>query len=66
MEEQIEGMKKYILFAYNAYYPSGGLDDIEAEFDSLDQAVVFAKNMGACDCKYIIDRDTWEIVWNYD
>lgn len=31
-------MKKYLLFRYEMYYPSGGMHDFVQDFDSLDDA----------------------------
>ena len=28
-------MKRFLVFAYDDYYPSGGLADIQSEFDTL-------------------------------
>ena len=56
--------KKYILFKITHYYPSGGLGDIEGEFDTLEGAKEFAqKKLVWSDWVYIVDRDTWKVVW---
>jgi hypothetical protein len=31
-------MKRYLVFAYDQYYPAGGWGDFQAAFDSLDEA----------------------------
>lgn len=31
-------MEKFLLFAYDNYYPAGGLDDLFGVYDSFDQA----------------------------
>jgi hypothetical protein len=54
-------VKKFILFAFDKYYPCGGLSDISGSFETLDEAVAFE---GADPCRadfaYVVDRDTWE------
>ncbi len=32
-------MKRYLLFRGRDYYPSGGIDDLVADFDTLDESV---------------------------
>jgi hypothetical protein len=34
-------MKRFIFFAYDSYYPSGGCDDIKADFDTLEEAMAY-------------------------
>jgi hypothetical protein len=29
-------MKRYMVFAYDQYYPSGGMNDFKGDFDSLE------------------------------
>jgi hypothetical protein len=57
-------MKKYVLFQYDAYYPSGGLNDITGSFDTVEEAKQKAKE-DKTDHTIIVDRDTWEIVWSF-
>lgn len=35
--------KHYMVFAYDQYYPSGGLSDCEASFDDLEAAKTYAE-----------------------
>jgi len=35
--------KRYLLFAYDTYYPGGGLSDLKASFDTIDEAVEKAR-----------------------
>ena len=62
-EEVKHKYKKYILFQFDDYYPSGGLWDIKGSFDTIEEA----KDNWSCRPSYdqseIVDRDTWEIVW---
>ena len=46
-------MKRYLLFAYDEYYPSGGWYDFRGSFDSIEEAKKF------CDR---VNRDWAEIV----
>lgn len=54
--------KKYILFQYHQYYPGGGLGDITDSFDTLEEARTKAVEK-YYDYNEIVDRDTWEVVW---
>jgi hypothetical protein len=54
--------KKFILFQFHTYYPSGGLGDIQESFDSPDEAKECATR-SHYDNAYVVDRDTWEAVW---
>jgi hypothetical protein len=51
--------KKYIVFAYEQYYPSGGMGDIVGSFDTIEEARERGSDNDYCD---IVDRDTWEII----
>jgi hypothetical protein len=57
--------KKFIVFAWATYYPGGGLNDISASFDTLEEAKshAFAQHE---DFLRIVDRDTWEVVFSND
>lgn len=35
--------KRYLLFGYVDYYPSGGLNDLIASYDTIEEAVKVAK-----------------------
>ncbi len=56
-------MKKYIVFQYLLYYPSGGLSDMRESFDTMNEAIEHC-NDNLTDFNEIVDRDTWEIVWH--
>lgn len=56
-------MKKYMLFCYDQYYPTGGMGDFVASFDSLEDAILKAKERGD-DYREIYDRDTLQEVWS--
>lgn len=58
-----EEIKKFIIFAYNDYYPNGGLDDMKDSFDTLKEAIAEAKKeYKSMDFIEIVDKDTWKIV----
>lgn len=63
-------MKKYIVFAFDHYYPEGGLDDVVGDFNKLSNALELAEekrkeedgdSFSSCTA-YVVDRDTWEVV----
>ena len=53
--------KQYIVFAFDRYYPIGGLSDVIGDFDELEEAIDFSKKCGY-DYKEIVNRDTLEFV----
>jgi hypothetical protein len=57
--------KKYKVFQYDSYYPCGGIEDCYVEFDILEDAIEYIKS-NQYDYNYIIDRDTWETVFDLD
>lgn len=38
-------MKRYLVFAYDNYYPTGGWNDFNEDFDNLADAIVHADNL---------------------
>lgn len=38
-------MKRYLVFGYDQYYPSGGWNDFKADFDTQEDAEEFAKDL---------------------
>ena len=49
-------MKRYLVFAYASYYPEGGMNDWQGDFDSIREARLFMLK---------IIRD-WDIVEGFD
>ncbi|WP_312357282.1 hypothetical protein [Sphingobacterium multivorum] len=47
--------KRYLLFVYDKYYPSGGLFDLKESFDTLEEARDAAMK-SECDYKEVYDR----------
>ena len=41
MGSQIKKHKRFLLFAYDTYYPNGGICDLIESFDTIDEAVEF-------------------------
>ncbi len=56
-------LKRYLVFSGPNYYPAGGWDDFDADFDTLEEAV---KCANATDTLYnwaqVIDLETLEQV----
>jgi hypothetical protein len=52
-------MRKYVLFAYDEFYPRGGIADIHGDYDTVEEVVVEIAKDQLC-CYNIVDRDTWE------
>jgi hypothetical protein len=38
-------MKKYLLFIYSNYYPDGGLNDFEKDFDTIPEAEQYCRDI---------------------
>lgn len=55
-------MKRYLLFAYDDYYPSGGWNDFKGSFDSVEEA---KSNIGSYECGEIVDSQTEKEVTYY-
>jgi hypothetical protein len=57
MTDHIDLKKRYYVFGFDDYYPSGGLRDVQATFDKIKDALDFVyKEKGIADA-----RDRWEI-----
>lgn len=57
-------MKRYLVFSAECYYPSGGWNDFEADFDTLVEAADMTKiiNRGRFRETHIVDTDTGNIL----
>ncbi len=51
--------KRFLLFAFDCYYPTGGWNDFIGSYDSLDEASTAAKHCNY-DFKQIVDIETGE------
>lgn len=58
-------MNRYLLFTFDGYYPSGGWNDFQGSFDSIEEAVEFMQNLRD-DYAQIADIETNRIVESYD
>jgi hypothetical protein len=60
-------LKRYIVFAYEAYYPGGGWSDYKGSYDSCDEAFREADKFDIeyCGGIEIIDSETCEDVYVY-
>jgi len=56
---------RYFIFAYDRYYPTGGLSDIEYMNSDKNVSINIAKNLSN-DFVYVYDILTDEIVWEND
>lgn len=55
-------MKRFLVIAYDQYYPSGFPDEIRGSTDTIEEAMFKLSEM-EYDYKYIFDCDTREIVY---
>jgi hypothetical protein len=53
--------KPFWMFAGDWYYPSGGMDDYIAAFDSLEEAREYANTKLDADWYQVIDRETGQL-----
>lgn len=50
-------MKRYLVFIGDCYYPDGGMDDFEGDFDTLEEAKDFITE------KANKENFSWKITW---
>ena len=55
-------MKKYILFGFDLYYPSGGLNDKLDSYDSMEE-LMQSLTYHDYERYQIVDRDSWEVTY---
>jgi hypothetical protein len=54
-------LKRYILFTYDSYYPSGGLGDMVDKFDTIEEIYLFLCSKNSVVDNYdILDTHTGE------
>lgn len=60
-------MKRYLVFAYGAYYPGGGWSDYNKGFGFLQEAIDYADSIQAkySDGVEVIDLETEQDVYIY-
>lgn len=54
-------IKKYVVFGYNQYYPSGGMEDMIGSVDTKEELRELTKQ-NRFDVYDVVDRDTWQSV----
>ena len=61
-------IKRYLVFAFDNYYPSGGWGDFASSFDTLEEAKGFAIYLGGgrADMAEVVDSETMkEVGYSY-
>ena len=55
-------MKRFLVFCCEHYYPSGGWDDLDEAFDTLEEAHYYIDKMPKSprETVYIVDLETME------
>lgn len=53
---------KYLVFAYDNYYPSGGWNDFRGVFDTLEEAQALKTKLNFYDYHYIVTYDGQQFV----
>jgi hypothetical protein len=48
-------MKRYFVFAFSHYYPSGGMADCVDKCETLEEATEMLREVGGSDYSYIYD-----------
>lgn len=57
-------MKKYIMFAGDAYYPRPGMVDYQGDFDSIEEALLYSsQELSSLDWVQVVDHSTMEVVY---
>lgn len=61
-------LKQFLLFVCEVYYPAGGMEDFEGDFDTLEEAMIKAKEMESeYNFSHIFDQNEKKIIWEgYD
>lgn len=57
-------MKRYIIFAYEAYYPGGGWSDFCGDFDTVEEAISALDALKPVN-KELIDTQTLQDIYVY-
>ena len=58
-------IKRYALFLFGTYYPSGGMDDLVSFHDTIDAAIADAKRLSPDwreDDFQVVDTGTFQVV----
>lgn len=57
--------KRFLLFQYDQYYPSGGWSDLSGSFNTVEEARICAKKELRT-TNEVIDLETGYVVWDGD
>jgi len=57
-------MKRFIIFAFDQYYPSGGQADIISHETDQETAIEKAKNLKRYHFREVYDCELEEVVWS--
>ena len=57
---------RYVVFAYDWHYPSGGVEDIVHETNDLEAAINKCREYGTNDNAYVYDFKKCVVVWDID
>jgi len=41
---KIKRLKRFLVFGYDHYYPAGGMEDVQATFETFDEAFDYVEN----------------------
>lgn len=55
-------MKRYLLFAGDTYYPSGGWSDFHSDHDTIEEALAAKNGLEYIDWYQIVDSTTVKVV----
>lgn len=53
-------MLRYLVFAFDSYYPAGGWNDFRGSYETPEEAVEAAENAGR-DYWQVVDAETGEV-----
>jgi len=59
-------VKPFVLFKGSNYYPSGGWDDNEGSFDTLEEAVAAAMPVEYLEWAHVVDVRSGAKVWSLE
>lgn len=53
-------MKRYMIFSGPLYYPTGGMDEFLADFDTIEEVLEYMRN----DANFLLGRGDWVQVYD--
>ena len=69
MRKDFDGVLRYMVFGIEQYYPSGGVDDCDVSFDTLEEARAYCSGEGRPEytlADYIFDRIEGKVLPTYE